>query len=139
MKYWVIVASKDHLERGAKQGFIQASHGKHDPLKRMAKGDKVVYYSPKLKYDLETKENKYQKFTAIATIRDNEIYQAEISEDFRPFRRNADFEKTNDTSIIPIIEKLEFIQNKDKWGMYFRFGFFEINKNDFETISNQMK
>ena len=39
MKYWIIVASKDHLQRGLNGGFIQANHGKAAPLKRMQPGD----------------------------------------------------------------------------------------------------
>lgn len=26
MKYWIIVASKDHVEKGIDKGFVQASH-----------------------------------------------------------------------------------------------------------------
>ena len=47
MKYWIIVASKDHLQRGLAGGFIQANHGKAAPLKRMHVGDWVLFYSPK--------------------------------------------------------------------------------------------
>jgi hypothetical protein len=38
-RYWMIVASKDHVEVGVKQGFAQACHGKVSPLKRMQPGD----------------------------------------------------------------------------------------------------
>jgi hypothetical protein len=29
-KYWIIVASKDHVQRGIKEGIAQACHGKLD-------------------------------------------------------------------------------------------------------------
>ncbi|RZK52785.1 MAG: EVE domain-containing protein, partial [Pedobacter sp.] len=41
-------------------------------------------------------------------------------------------------SIIPLIDDLNFIQNKKSWGYPFRFGFFEINQHDFDLISTQM-
>ena len=47
-KYWIIVASKDHVMRGVTLGFAQAGHGKRSGLARMHKGDMVVYYSPKV-------------------------------------------------------------------------------------------
>ena len=43
VKYWIIVASKDHVENGVGQGIAQACHGKVTPLKRMKKGDLVSY------------------------------------------------------------------------------------------------
>jgi hypothetical protein len=46
-KYWIIVASKDHVKNGIAAGFAQACHGKSAPLKRMKKGDFVIYYSGK--------------------------------------------------------------------------------------------
>ncbi|HQU55255.1 MAG TPA: EVE domain-containing protein, partial [Saprospiraceae bacterium] len=48
-KYWMIVASKDHVKQGIKQGIAQACHGKTSPLKRMRPGDGVIYYSGKVK------------------------------------------------------------------------------------------
>jgi hypothetical protein len=38
-KYWIIVASKDHVKTGQAEGIAQACHGKASPLKRMRKGD----------------------------------------------------------------------------------------------------
>lgn len=134
MKYWIIVVSKDHVEKGIDKNFVQASHGKLVPLKRMAKGDKILYYSSKLKRNDTSKENKYQKFTALATVTDDQIYQFEFSDDFKPFRRNAEYQDFNDISIIPLIENLDFIKNKTKWGFYFMSGFFEISEKDFNTI-----
>lgn len=46
-KYWIIVASKDHVKTGMEQGFAQACHGKASPLKRMENDDFVIYYSGK--------------------------------------------------------------------------------------------
>lgn len=46
-KYWIIVASKDHVKNGVADGIAQACHGKSGPLNKMNKGDFVIYYSGK--------------------------------------------------------------------------------------------
>jgi predicted RNA-binding protein len=48
------------------------------------------------------------------------------------------FYKAEETPIKPLIEKLDFIENKQSWGFKFRFGFFEIAEHDFELIRQAM-
>ena len=135
MKYWIIVASKDHIQRGLAGGFIQANHGKAAPLKRMHAGDWVIFYSPKLEYD---KPEKLQCFTAIGKIADENIYQADIGGGFVPFRRNVTLLPTQDVSILPLINELTFIKDKTHWGAPFRFGTIEIPEQDFRLIASKM-
>ena len=134
-KYWVIVASKDHVKNGIAEGFAQACHGKASPLRRMKKGDFILYYSGKMVFG---KEEKCQEFTAIGQVKDDEVYQFQMSPDFCPSRRNITFFEHQDLSILPLINDLDFIQNKKSWGYPFRFGFFEINEHDFQLISSKM-
>ncbi len=35
IKYWIIVASKDHVKTGIEEGIAQACHGKVSPLKNV--------------------------------------------------------------------------------------------------------
>ena len=134
-KYWVIVASKDHVKSGIQQGIAQACHGKVAPLKRMRKDDFVIFYSSK---KTRGKPERCQEFTAIGQVKDDKIYQFQMTADFCTFRRNIDFYESNDISIIPLIDDLDFIQNKKHWGYPFRFGFFEIKERDFNLISSKM-
>jgi hypothetical protein len=134
-KYWLISASKDHVQTGVSAGIAQANHGKLAPLKRMTKGDFVIYYSGK---QTMGKPDKCQEFTAIGKIADDEIFEEQVSENFRPFRRRVEFLKSEDTSILPLIDDLEFIPKKKSWGYPFRFGFFEISQHDFDLISSHM-
>lgn len=134
-RYWMIVASKDHVKSGVEAGFAQACHGKVAPLKRMRKGDFIIYYSGK---QTMGKTGACQQFTAIGKVADNEIYEFQVSDDFCPSRRNIEFLPGKDISILPLIGELDFIQNKKSWGYPFRFGFFEIQKHDFDLISSQM-
>ena len=134
-KYWVLVASKDHVKRGVEGGFVQVCHGKAAPLKRMKKGDFILYYSGELHFG---KPEKCQEFTGIGRIEDEEIYPFYMSADFCPSRINVNFFKADDTSILPLINDLDFIKNKKSWGYPFHFGFFEINEHDFNLISSKM-
>ncbi len=134
-KYWIIVASKDHVKTGVAEGIAQACHGKSSPLKRMRKDDFVIYYSGKQTFG---KTEMCQEFTAIGKVKDDEVYPFQMSADFCPFRRNIQFFESEDVSIRPLINDLEFIRNKKSWGYPFRFGFFEIQKHDFDLISSLM-
>lgn len=134
-KYWIIVASKDHVQHGVEQGVAQACHGKASPLKRMKKGDYVLYYSSKVVFD---HTEKCQEFTAIGQVKDDEVYAFQMSEDFTPFRRNIDFFPCTAVSILPLIADLDFIQNKQHWGYPFRYGLLEISAADYAKISSKM-
>ncbi len=134
-KYWVVVASKDHVEIGKKLGVVQANHGKAAPLKRMKAGDMIVFYSPKLHF--QGKEQ-LKKFTAIARVKEGEIYQGDMGGGFVPYRRDVEFISCGEADILTLIPKLAFIRNKKSWGIVFRFGFVEVPREDFETISKKM-
>jgi hypothetical protein len=101
----------------------------------MARGDWIVFYSPKTDYpDGEP----LQAFTAIGQIVDDEPYQAEVSPDSQPWRRNVDFLDCAEAPIRPLIEELEFIEDPARWGYKFRFGVFKISDHDLEVIRSAM-
>jgi hypothetical protein len=135
MKYWITVASKDHVARGVAEGFMQANHGKEGPLKRMFIDDWVIFYSPKQSYN---GNEPCQAFTAIGQVADEQIYQHKMADDFIPYRRNVKYYGCRETPIAPLINGLEFIKNKSSWGYSFRFGFFEIREHDFRLIQSNM-
>ncbi|MFZ0832393.1 MAG: EVE domain-containing protein [Mycobacterium sp.] len=135
MTNWINTASRDHVQEGVRGRFTQANHGKPHLLRRMAAGDSIVFYSPKTA--LEGGEP-LQAFTAIGQIVDDEPYQVEVSPDFAPWRRNVDFLPVNETPIRPLIDDLNFIENKKQWGYKFRFGVFRIDDHDLELIKKAM-
>lgn len=134
-RFWIIAASKDHVKTGIADGIAQACHGKSSPLKRVNKGDFIIFYSGKQTLG---KPDKCQEFTALGIVKDDEVYEYQVSADFCPSRRRIDFLPTEDISILPLINDLDFIQNKKSWGYPFRFGIFEIKQHDFDLISSQM-
>lgn len=134
-KYWIIAASKEHVKNGIKGGFAQACHGKARPLKKMKAGDFVIYYSSK---EFFNKKDKCQEFTAIGKVKNDTVYQFAMLPDFCPFRLDIEFFKAKDISILPLINDLKFIPNKQKWGYPFRWGTLQICEQDFKLISNLM-
>ena len=132
---WVIVVSKNHIQRGIEGGFVQANHGKAAPLKRMKVDDWVLIYSPKVEYE---GTEKLQAFTAIGRVTGETVYQHDMGGGFVPFRRDVTFLDSVETPIVPLVDDLTFIRDKQKWGYLFRFGFFEIPLADLETIARHM-
>lgn len=135
MNYWINVVSKDHVMRGVVGGFTQANHGKPHMLKRMLRGDWIIFYSPKTAF---AGDEKLQAFTAIGQVTDDEPYQVTMEQDFQPWRRKVVFKKASEAPIKPLIDVLDFIENKTHWGYKFRFGVIAISEHDFEVIRSAM-
>ncbi len=133
--YFLIAATQDHVAEGVKKGIVQAGHGKIDHVRKMSKGDRFVYYSSRDKFE---KGKLLQKFTAAGTITDEEPFQPKTNAGFKPFRRKAEYDKVQESDIRPLLEKLDFIKNKQRWGFYLISGFREISKHDFNIILNSM-
>ncbi|MCH9632374.1 MAG: hypothetical protein S4CHLAM6_07070 [Chlamydiae bacterium] len=134
-KYWIGVASKEHVQRGVLGGFAQVCHGKAGPLNRMKEGDWIIYYSPTIKFG---EKQPCQSFTAIGKIMSGNPYLFKMSKEFTPWRRDVTFVDSKEIPIQELLEKLSFIKDKKKWGFPFRKGCFEIPKVDFQVIAQAM-
>ena len=135
-KYWIVVASAEHVRRGRAGGFMQAGHGKEAPLRRMKRGDGIVCYSP-----TETLggKDRLQAFTAIGFAKDDNIYAVDVAPDFCPFRRNVTFWESEPTQIAPMLDELVLTRGHRHWGAKFRFGLLEISHSDFKKIASAMR
>jgi predicted RNA-binding protein len=134
-RYWIGIASREHVKTGVAGGFSQPCHGKPLPLKRMAVGDGLIYYSSKVKFG---EDEPCQQFTAIGEVVGSEVYPFEMFPGFIPYRRDIRFFDAQDVSIRPLIAQLSFIKDKQHWGYAFRYGHLEIPEADFELIAAQM-
>ena len=134
-RYWIGVASQEHVQKGVKGVFAQVCHGKIATLRYMSEGDWLVYYSPTYSFG---GKDACRCFTAIGTVDKGEPYTFEMSQDFIPWRRNITFLKSKEVPIEPLLEELTFIKDKKKWGFQFRRGSFEIPCKDFELIGKSM-
>jgi hypothetical protein len=131
MRYWITTVSLTHVQNGVTGEFTQVDHGKDSRLKRLTKGDTVVFYSPRTEMRAGAP---VQRFTAIGEVVDEAPYQIELG----PWRRRMKFLPVAEAPIQPLIEHLDFIRNKKSWGFTFRRGFFEIGESDFKTIAGAM-
>jgi EVE domain len=135
MTNWINTVSRDHVQQGVRGRFTQANHGKPHMLRRMAKGDWIVFYSPRTAL---SGGEPLQAFTAIGRIADDEPYQLEVAADVGPWRRNVDFVAGKEAPIRPLIDELHFIEDKQRWGYRFRFGVFTIDDHDLDLIRQAM-
>jgi hypothetical protein len=133
MTNWITTVSRDHVERAVRGRFTQANHGKPHALRRMARGDWIVFYSPRVSHPTGAP---LQAFTAIGRVVDDEPYQVSAGEE--TWRRNVDFLDCAETPIRPLIDKLDFIEDKKRWGYKFRFGVFRVDDDDLQTIRAAM-
>ena len=108
MRYWVNTASRETMPTGIA--------GRAERVKRLSSGDRVVFYAPK----------KEQRFIAIASIAGD---APSPSFTFMP---------AGEAPIQPLIDELEFIPDKKRWGLPFRRGFFEIGETDYKRIAKAM-
>jgi hypothetical protein len=133
--YWIAVASAEHVRRGRGEGFMQISHGKAAPLKRIKPGDRVVYYSPTVTVG---GKDKLQAFTAIGTVKTGEPYVFDMGKGFKPYRRNVAWAEAAETPIRPLLDKLKFTAGQPNWGYQLRFGLLQITTADFNLIAQAM-
>ena len=123
MRYWMNIVSRPLVETGAAGGFTEAEEGRQSRLKRLSRGDTVVFYSG----------TPHQRFTGIGSVADDDIFQAGTA-----WRRRVDYADCREAPVQPLIGDLEFITNKKSWGVAFRRGFFEIAESDYRKIAEAM-
>jgi hypothetical protein len=135
MRFWIGVASREHVQRGVDGGFCQLCHGKAQPLKRMSAGDWIIYYSSKENFG---SSEPCQQFTAIGEVIGEQVYEREMLPGFVPYRRDVLFMACKRIDIRPLIDQLSFIKDKGRWGAAFRFGHLQIPEVDFRAIAMRM-
>jgi hypothetical protein len=135
-RYWVNTISREHVLLGVEGGFTQAGHGKDTALRRLRRGDGIVFYSPRTAMG---SGDPLQQFTAVGTVDDDEPFQVEQSPDFHPWRRRVVFEDVAAVPIRPLLPMLGFISDEQKWGLPFRRGLFEVPAGDFGVIAGAMR
>ena len=134
-RFWIGVASRDHVTIAVKGAFVQLNHGKKAPLGRLKAGDGVIMYSPRTAHpDGEP----LQAFTAIGTVVTGDVYQVHVTPDFQPHRVDVQFVPSKEAHIKPLVEHLSFVTSKSRWGAAFRFGLVKVSARDFALIAERM-
>lgn len=134
MPAWLGVVSAEHVARGVALGIVQTNHGRRSGLARMSAGDGMVYYSPQVRLGEPTP---LRAFTAVGTIADEEIWQADEG-DFTPFRRRVTY--LTDAVQVPISAMQGRLQltAAPNWGYQLRRGLVPLSDADFATIRDAM-
>jgi hypothetical protein len=134
-KYWIGVASRDHVRTAMAGGFCQLCHGKAAPQRRLEAGDRIIYYSPRERIHDGAP---VQAFTAIGEISAGEPELHDMGCGFVPYRRNATFYKASDAPIEPLLPLLSFTRGRPRWGIVLRRGFLAIDRKDYDIIADAM-
>ena len=132
---WIGVVSRSHIEIGVRGGFIQLNHGKKAAVQRLKAGDWLAIYSPRTDYPDGAP---LQAFTALGRVVSGEVYQVEMTPDFKPFRVDVKFQPCHEAPIKPLLNRLSFIKDPVHWGAAFRFGQFKLPAADFALIAAAM-
>jgi hypothetical protein len=127
------VVSRAHVRRGVAGGFAQLCHGKAQPLRRMRRGDWLVYYSP----TTEMGGGALRAFTAIGQVEGEEVYSYDMGGGFVPYRRNVRYADAKEMVLDMIKPKLELCAGPN-WGMALRRGHLPLGTTDFATIAAAM-
>ncbi|WP_237153590.1 EVE domain-containing protein [Oryzibacter oryziterrae] len=135
-RFWIGVASAEHVRIGRAGGFMQLCHGKAAPLRRLRPGDGVAYYSPSECFGAR---DGLQAFTAIGAVRAGEAYLADMGGGFHPYRRDVTWWSADEVPIRPLLDELVLTAGKRSWGAVFRFGFVEVGLADFAVIAKAMR
>ena len=132
-RFWIGTVSRDHVLIGVAGRFAMLNHGKLAPLRRLAPGDGLAYYSPKTAWPDGAP---LKAFTALGTVRDAAPYEAEMRPGMLGYRRDIDWLPARETPISDLTDRLEF--TRGNWGMLARRGMFEVSGADFQTIRAAM-
>ena len=132
LRYWLCIASKDHVALGVAGGFCQLCHGKKAPLRRMERGDYILYYSPKQEF---RSRRPCQAITACGVVIGDEVYQYEMFPGFVPYRRDIEWQT-------PVREvPLDVLRTLPGWtevAPKLRFGQVELSPELFRAIQAYM-
>ncbi|WP_066269334.1 EVE domain-containing protein [Hydrogenophaga palleronii] len=136
---WIAVASADHALRGRDHtpvGFMQVCHGKRAPLQRLRAGDVVAYYAPARS---QGGKDRLQSFVSIGVVQPRAPYTVDMGGGFVPHRRDVRYARARPAPIAPLLDALEFVEDRQHWGYKFRFGLFEISTADMRRIAQAMQ
>lgn len=134
-RYWIGVASHEHVRKAVSGGFCQFSHGSGAAVRRVQPGDGVAYYSPRSQM---RSGHPVQAFTAIGIVCAGEPEQASDGGSFRPIRRKVDYARAKEAPIKPLLDQLSFTRERTHWGHAFRRGLLSIEPVDFALIAMAM-
>ena len=134
MTGWLGVVSAEHVRRGVGLGIAQIGHGRRSGLAHLHQGDTLIYYSPVER--LGDKEP-LRQFTALGTVADEEIWQADEG-DFRPYRRRMDYADVTPVPLADVKDRLRLTASPN-WGYQLRHGLLPLDDEDVAVLAAALR
>ncbi|MDD0840346.1 EVE domain-containing protein [Curvibacter sp. HBC61] len=138
-RHWIAVACAEHARRGREAqplGFMQVCHGRRAPLARLRPGDSVAYYAPATRM---AGHDRLQSFVSLGRVAAGEPYAFDMGGGLVPFRRDVHYASAaREVPIAPLLDRFEFVEDRQRWGARFRFGLFEVSAHDMGLIAQAM-
>lgn len=136
---WIAVACLAHALRGCSDpqaGFMQVCHGKRAPLLRIAPGDRVVYYAPTTTLG---GGERLQAFVSAGIVLPGVPYAFDMGGGFVPYRRDVAYVPVRHAPIAPLLDALDFVQDRRHWGYPLRLGLLEVGESDLRRIAQALQ
>lgn len=133
MSAWLGVVSRAHVRRGVAGQFAQLCHGKAAPLRRMQRGDWLVYYSP----SVEMGGAPLRAFTAIGQLEDDDVFSFDMGGGFVPFRRRVRYVAAREVPLDDVKNRLQLCATPH-WSMSLRRGHLLLADSDARIIAAAM-
>lgn len=131
--FWITILTQDNVRKCQAGGYLQGDPKSAADLDALSKGDFVIFYAPRT---LFRNGAPLQEFSALGVVKDDRTHgDPDLGE---PVRRKLDFLSAKPAAIQPLVEKLSFIPDKERWGLPFKRGLFQIKQVDFRVISEAM-
>ena len=135
MTAWLGVVSAEHVRRGVSLGIAQIGHGKRAGLARMKACDILVYYSAQERLG---DAPRLRCFTALGTVSDDEIWQADEGS-FKPFRRRVSYDPSARPVPIDTLKPVLELTAAPNWGQQLRRGLVPLSDHDLALIRDAMR
>ena len=144
MKNWLVVMTEDNFVVSVKHGIIGFPRSMGTTAGKMKPGDQVVFYLSRKKVGQKGVSGALFQFAAAGKIKGsvflsedkiwnsvgNETYPVRCKVDITTGKRRVD--------IRPMIEALDFIKNKEHWGVSFFKSTRRIPSSDYKKISSAL-
>jgi predicted RNA-binding protein len=141
---WIVTISQDNLQETLKHNQIGLPERRRNLLKKVRSGDTVVFYIGKKREGYGGPRSGVHQFGPIAKVNSEEFFSDVPSWKSRsgkpfPSRLSISVMSEGRVNAAKVIPHLSFIQNKDKWGLYFLTGIRAISEEDYKTLITAIK
>ena len=141
---WIVTISEDNLQKTLQHNLIGLPERRRNLLKRVQQGDVVVFYIGKKRVGRGGPGASVSQFGPVAKVTgeefasDTPIWASKGNDLFRS-RLPISIVSEGRVAAAIVIPHLDFVQNKDKWGLYFLTGIRKVSEEDYKTLLTAIK